>query len=963
MTSRVIRTTRLACAIAALGASLSAHAQSGHLYCLEEGSYRTDTNADDISNSSPFTNGCIRALSDGRAAVLLPSALENINRVPMDQSLRRHAWGFLDSNGRLAIRPLFEDVRDFRHGLAAVQWKGKWGFIDTRGRMAVPPRFDSVQDYAEIGLAVAMLDGRQQLIDRQGQPVGEPLDTGIQNLFLADGVPARAAVQYKQEYRGINGERRFAKPGITITQSYGQGLYIAINDEHRYGVVDGDWNWVVEPAYEDILTQHDSRPAVAYSRDGAVLIGTDGKVTGADQHYNSLQPVGKAFWSAELDGRKGYAVLDAAGAVVTTMKPDEAQESQRFQDTLVYPVGETLMALVPGQPAPIKLSGASTPTQNEEGFVIFADQTGAPAGVLTPKGVWLGGDTAPAWLPQAGPMELRHGRLWIRKQEGGLLNVLDADGRVLLKPEAVEATQSMELKAPPLNIPGAPLGILGQGHCQCGMTGAGLILADGSWVTDPWWTDLIALDDSDERRVDDPEYQDGPNALKPEQLRYAAETERGLQLLDANGKPLPLPPQQHIGTFRHGYALTYAAGVNRMIDREGKTYDLPDVFQTDIVAPGVVRFLKTASEDARWGLYDFVAGKELAAPAFHQIGHFQNGQAVASLGADRVGVIDLQGRWVVPAAHHGVARINDKLWKVWQAGGQAEDYERAAAVFNDQGRALTSFQPHLQVTAAAGGTISADGEQNRWIVSADGSSALDLQDATYARVGDWLEIRRAVRYGYLNAQGAWQIPPTAAVGSIFQGTPARALSTDATGTRLIDATGKTVSTLPDGEWRWPQGSDWLLRHYVANGKPMTEYTGPDGKPRMKVEGTASAFSAGRAVTLLSTRAVRAVDAKGALSGPAFDALGALHDGLAAARTDLDFGYVDGQGKFVIPTAYSAVTPFAGKRAVVSTMDLSKIIDPAGNALARVEMVCGMRALYGSAGQRLWPLSLPARCRR
>ena len=109
--------------------------------------------------------------------------------------------------------------------------------------------------------------------------------------------------------------------------------------------------------------------------------------------------------------------------------------------------------------------------------------------------------------------------------------------------------------------------------------------------------------------------------------------------------------------------------------------------------------------------------------------------------------------------------------------------------------------------------------------------------------------------------------------------------------------------------------------------------------------------------------MRAVDAKGALSGPAFDALGALHDGLAAARTDLDFGYVNGQGKFVIPTAYSAVTPFAGKRAVVSTMDLSKIIDPAGNALARVEMVCGMRTLYGSAGQRLWPLSLPARCRR
>lgn len=963
MTSRVNRTTRLACAIAALGASLSAQAQSGHQYCLEEGSYRADAYADDITSSSPFTNGCIRSLSDGRAAVLLPSALENINRVPMDQSLRRHAWGFLDQNGRLAIRPLFEDVRDFRHGLAAVQWQGKWGFIDTRGRMAVPPRYDSVQDYAEIGLAVATLDGRQQLIDRQGEPVGEPLDAGIQNLFLADGVPARAAVQYKQEYRGVNGERRFAKPGITITQTYGQGLYIATNDEHRYGVVDGDWNWVVEPTYEDILTQRDGRPAVAYGRDGAVLIGLDGKVTGADQHYNSLQPVGRAFWSAELDGRKGYAVLDATGTVVTTMKPDEAQASQRFQDTIVYPVGETLMALVPGQPAPIKLGGALAPSLDEEGFVVFTDSSGAPAGVLTPKGVWLSGDTAPAWLPQAGKMEVRQGRLWIRKRESGLLNVVDADGRVLLKPEAVEATQSMELKALPLNIAGGPLGMLGQGHCQCGTTGAGLLLADGSMVTDPSWTDLIALDGSDDRRGDDPEYEDGPDALKPEQLRYAAETQRGLQLLDARGQPLQLPVQQHIGTFRHGYALVYAVGVSRMIDRDGKTYDLPDAFQTDIVAPGVVRFLTSASEDARWGLYDFVAGKELAAPAFHQIGHFQNGQAVASMGADRVGVIDLQGRWIVPAKHHGVARINDKLWKVLQAGGQAEDYERAAAVFNDQGRALTSFQPHLQISAAQGGSISADSEQNRWIVSADGSSALDLQDATYSRVGDWLEIRRAVRYGYLNAQGAWQIAPSAAVGSVFHGTPARALSADDSGSRLIDATGKTVATLPGGDWRWPQGSDLLLRHYVANGKTMTDYAGLDGKPRMKVEGTASAFSEGRAVTLLSTRAVRAVDAKGALSGPAFDALGAMHDGLAPARTDLDFGYVDSQGKFIIPTAYNAVTPFADQRAVVSTMDLSKIIDPAGNALARVEMVCGMRTLYGSAGQRLWPLSLPARCRR
>ncbi len=122
MTSRVLRTTRLACALAALGASLSVQAQTGyvqpgHIYCLAESDYPVYPAADDISARNPFSNGCIRDLQDGRAAVLLPSAIENIDRVPHDNSLRRHAWGFLDQNGRVAIEPIFEEVGDFRHGL------------------------------------------------------------------------------------------------------------------------------------------------------------------------------------------------------------------------------------------------------------------------------------------------------------------------------------------------------------------------------------------------------------------------------------------------------------------------------------------------------------------------------------------------------------------------------------------------------------------------------------------------------------------------------------------------------------------------------------------------------------------------------------------------------------------------------------------------------------------------------
>jgi len=960
MTSRVIRTTRLACALAALGASLSAHAQTGHVYCVDEANFRNVAAADDIAAHSPYANGCIRDLSDGRAAVLLPSALEPISRVPANESLRRHAWGFLDQNGRLAIRPIFEDVRDFRQGLAAVQWQGKWGFINVNGRMAVPPRYDSVGDFAEIGLAVVTLDGRQQLINRNGESVGEPLDAGIQSLVLNDGVPAQASVQYKQEYRSPTGERRFAKPGITVMQAYGDGLYIAMNDEHQYGVLDRDWNWLIEPVFEDVSNPRDGMLAVAYGRDGVMLLGADGKLIGEDQHYEDLNAVGRKFWSANLGRGKGYAILDAAGTVIVTMTQDEAQASQRFTDTILYPSNNALMALVPGQAKPVTLGQGILPANDEGGFVLFRNDAGEGAGLLTPKGAWLHGESAPAWLAEAGAFEVRLGRLWIMKREGGLLNIVDADGQALLKPEAVEAVQSMTIKALPLNIPGAPLGTLGQSHCQCGPNAASLLLADGSIVTDPKWTDLVPLDGDPESSYGDEPVS--PDTLKPEQLRYAAETADGMQLLDAQGRPMKLPLQQHIGRFYQGYALVYADGVNRMIDRDGKVYALPaDVFDSHVVAPGVIRYVKTASDDAPWCLYDFVAGKELAAPAFRDIGEFQHGQAVATLGEGRAGVIDLQGKWIVPARHQRVERINDKLWKVMQAGGQEDDYGRAAAVFNDQGRALTPFVKRLQLSQAPDGAITVDSEQRRWIFSADGAAAVDLEDATYTRLGDWLEIRRATRYGYLDAQGKWQIAPSAAVGSVFHGSPARALVTDENATRLIDAQGKTVATLPEGDWRWPQGSSTLLRHVSTRGRIQTDYVDMNGKTTLQVEGMASAYSEGRAVTILATRAVRAVDAKGALTGPAFDALGTMRDGLAPALSDYTFGYVNREGTFVIPQQYSAVTPFTNQRAVVSTMEASELIDPAGQALARVEMVCGVRTLYGSAGQRLWPNTMPARC--
>ena len=94
-------------------------------------------------------------------------------------------YGFVDSQGRLAVAPAFLDARSFSEGLAAVQVAGGWGYIDRDGRWVIPPRYSAAASFAE-GLA-AVSDQRRLwgYVDTTGRLV----------------VPYR----YKQASRFVNG--------------------------------------------------------------------------------------------------------------------------------------------------------------------------------------------------------------------------------------------------------------------------------------------------------------------------------------------------------------------------------------------------------------------------------------------------------------------------------------------------------------------------------------------------------------------------------------------------------------------------------------------------------------------------------------------------------------------------------------------------------------------------------------
>ena len=72
-------------------------------------------------------------------------------------------WGFVNSDGELAIDYLFDDVRNMTNGFAAVCQDGLWGYIDSSGNLVIDHIFIEATDISEQGTAAVKQedDGEQ----------------------------------------------------------------------------------------------------------------------------------------------------------------------------------------------------------------------------------------------------------------------------------------------------------------------------------------------------------------------------------------------------------------------------------------------------------------------------------------------------------------------------------------------------------------------------------------------------------------------------------------------------------------------------------------------------------------------------------------------------------------------------------------------------------------------------------
>lgn len=79
-------------------------------------------------------------------------------------------YGFVDEKGNWCIYPLFEEIGDFKEGMAKIRLDGLYGFINNQGKTIIPPIYHKAWSFLN-GLAIVEKNGLYGHINKLGKVV------------------------------------------------------------------------------------------------------------------------------------------------------------------------------------------------------------------------------------------------------------------------------------------------------------------------------------------------------------------------------------------------------------------------------------------------------------------------------------------------------------------------------------------------------------------------------------------------------------------------------------------------------------------------------------------------------------------------------------------------------------------------------------------------------------------------
>ncbi len=205
----------------------------------------------------------------------------------------------------------YSDATQVYNGMIQVKYLDKWGLADHTGELVIPCEYDKISTYSNSS-AIVQKDGEIYTVNSSN------LRTYLLHEKVLDfGNFGNNLVALKTEEGWVRSSGTFTVGSKAFEElgMYTEG-YAAAKWNDKWGVIDTDAEWVVEPEYDEIIMDELGRcwaqGAVFAKKDGKVYLIVDEK-TGT-QTYDDAQPFNKAGWAAvKSDGK--WMFIDTEGNV------------------------------------------------------------------------------------------------------------------------------------------------------------------------------------------------------------------------------------------------------------------------------------------------------------------------------------------------------------------------------------------------------------------------------------------------------------------------------------------------------------------------------------------------------------------------------------------------------------------------------------------------------------------------
>ena len=241
---------------------------------------------------------------------------------------RKH--GYIDSSGRIVIRPQFDDAWGFSEGLAPVRVSDKWGFINKTGTIVSAPQFFEVSSFQE-GLAVVgaffksgpinSVVGNYGYIDHTGRFAIAP-QFGVAFGF-SNGLALIQTADYKNGYIDKSGKVVFWEKRLCEDFSDNLALFTTNGNmpDSRTGYLDLTGHEAIAPTFDFGESFSEGLACVSQNKKSG-FIDTKGNVA-IPFRFDNCRSFSEGLAAVMIDGKRGY--IDKTGKLVIEVRFAEAE--------------------------------------------------------------------------------------------------------------------------------------------------------------------------------------------------------------------------------------------------------------------------------------------------------------------------------------------------------------------------------------------------------------------------------------------------------------------------------------------------------------------------------------------------------------------------------------------------------------------------------------------------------------